>query len=357
MADGTAVSTERREEYRRFVGRKITFILSSLFLLVIIFGVAASIGSSETTIWEAYSAFLHRFFPDHFTTSWGADTIVWNIRLPRIILGILAGTSFGVAGAVMQGVLRNPLASPYTLGISAGAAFGASIAILLGFGFVGGEYLVIGNAFVFAMLCSFVIIGLAGRKGATPETMILAGIAILYVFSACTSLLQYFADPDAVKDVVFWTVGSLGRASWSAVYILGIVVVICLPFLLIKSWDLNAMTAGDEAAQSMGVNVKRTRIVTISLASLLVASTVAFTGTIGFIGLVAPHITRIAIGGDNRFLLPASCLVGAIFLLAADTVARNIIAPTIIPVGIMTAFMGGPLFLYLIMKRRRREYF
>ena len=206
------------------------------------------------------------------------------------------------------------------------------------------------------MLCSFVIIGLASRKGAAPETMILAGIAILYIFSACTSLLQYFADPDAVKDVVFWTVGSLGRASWTAIYILAPVVAICVPLLILKSWDLNVISTGDETAQSIGVNVKRTRIFNISLASLLVATTVAFTGTIGFIGLVAPHVTRIIIGGDNRFLLPSSCLVGAIFLLGADTVSRIIIAPTIIPVGIMTAFLGGPLFLYLIMKRKG-EYF
>jgi iron complex transport system permease protein len=186
--------------------------------------------------------------------------------------------------------------------------------------------------------------------------MILAGIAILYIFSASTTLLQYFGEEEAVVQSVFWMVGDLDRASWSKVMMAGIVVVACVPLLMIKSWDLNVLAAGDETAQSMGVNVKYIRIFTMTLVSLMVASIVCFTGTIGFIGLVAPHITRIAIGGDNRFLIPASGLLGAVFLVGADIVARNIMAPVIIPVGVITAFMGGPLFLYLIM-RRRREYF
>jgi iron complex transport system permease protein len=356
MTGGTETRTDKRKEYKLFIGRKVTFIISCTLLLIFLFGIAASIGSSDMTIFKAYAAFLQRFFPEYIEYSWAAHTIVWNIRLPRILLGILAGISFGVTGALMQSVLRNPLASPYTLGVSAGAAFGASIGILLGFGVVGGEYMIIVNAFIFAMLSSLVIISLAGKKGATPETMILSGIAILYIFSACTSLLQYFGNPEAVKDVVFWTVGSLGKASWNAVCFLFIVNAICIPILLIKSWDLNVIASGDETARSIGVNVKRVRIVTLLVASFLVASTVSFTGTIGFIGLVAPHIARIFVGGDNRYLLPSSCLVGAVFLLAADTASRTIIAPTIIPVGITTAFIGGPLFMYLIMKRRR-EYF
>ncbi|MEA1864460.1 MAG: iron ABC transporter permease [Euryarchaeota archaeon] len=348
--------SEIEKEYRKYIGRKVTFILSSLIFLLFIFGIAGSLGSADITIWDAYSTFLHRFFPDHFHTSWLAETCVWNLRLPRIILGTIAGIGLAISGSVMQSVLKNPLASPYTLGISAGAGFGASLAIISGAGLIGGEYLIIGNAFVFSMLCSFIIIGLASRRGATPETMILAGIAILYIFSASTTLLQYFGEEDAVVQSVFWMVGDLDRASWSKITMAGIVVAICIPLLMIKSWDLNVLAAGDEAAQSMGVNVKRIRIFTMTLVSLLVASIVCFTGTISFIGLVAPHITRIAIGGDNRFLLPASGLIGAILLVGADIVARNIIAPIIIPAGVITAFMGGPLFLYLIMKRRR-EYF
>ena len=288
-------------------------------------------------------------------SSWLADVCVWNLRLPRILLGILAGIGLGLAGAVMQGILRNPLASPYTLGISSGAGFGASLAILAGAGFVGGKYLIIGNAFVFALLVSFIILALSSRKGATPETMILAGIAMMYLFSAMTTILQYFGEAEAVKEAVFWMVGDLNRASWPVLTLVAGALACCTPLLMMRSWDLNVMGAGDETAKSLGVNVKRTRIVTMVVSTLLVATIVCFTGTIGFIGLVAPHMTRLAIGGDNRYVLPVSGLLGAVILISADLVARRIIAPVILPVGAVTAFMGAPLFLYLIM-RRRREY-
>jgi iron complex transport system permease protein len=288
-------------------------------------------------------------------STWLADICVWNLRLPRIFLGIVAGFGLGVAGCVMQAVLRNPLASPYTLGISSGAGFGASLAILAGAGIVGGKYLVIGNAFIFALLVSFIILGLSSRKGATPETMILAGIAMMYLFGAMTTILQYFGDADAVKEAVFWMVGDLSRASWSVVTVVSVAIALCTPYLMAKSWDLNVMGAGDETAKSLGVNVKRTRVITMVVSTVMVATIVCFTGTIGFIGLVAPHMTRLAIGGDNRYVLPVSGLLGAVILITADLVARRIIAPIILPVGAVTAFMGAPLFLYLIM-RRRREY-
>lgn len=342
-----------RNEYKRFIGRKISFILFSLLLLALVSGIAASLGSADITILEAYSAFLHRFFPNYFHTSWLAEICVWDLRLPRIFLGIIAGASLAVGGVVMQVILKNPLASPYTLGISAGAGFGASLAIIAGAGFVGGVYLMIGNAFIFAMLCSFIIIIFASGREATPETLILVGIAILYIFSAATTLLQYFGEEERVVESLFWMVGGLDRASWDKIFISGIILVCCLSILMMKSWDLNVMIAGDEVAKSVGVDVNRIRIFALSITSLMVASVICFTGTIGFIGLVAPHITRMVIGGDVRFLLPASSIVGAVLLLGADILARNIIPPVIIPVGVITACMGGPLLLYLVMKRRR----
>jgi len=351
----TVTKEEVKEQYNKFVGRKIFFIFFFSVLIIIISGISTSLGSANISIWEAYSAILHKFFPDYFESSWLSDVCVWNLRLPRILLGIVAGFGLGIAGAVMQAILRNPLASPYTLGISSGAGFGASLAILAGAGIVGGDYLVIGNAFVFALLCSFIILGLSSRKGATPETMILAGIAMMYLFGAMTTILQYFGEAEAVKEAVFWMVGDLDRSSWPKLTLITGALACCIPLLMMKSWDLNVMGAGDETATSLGVNVKRTRIVTMVVATLLVACIVCFTGTIGFIGLVAPHLTRLAIGGDNRYVLPVSGLLGAILLISADLVARRIIAPVILPVGAVTAFMGAPLFLYMIMKRRR-EY-
>ncbi|MCW7080335.1 MAG: iron ABC transporter permease [Candidatus Methanospirare jalkutatii] len=360
-----AVKTvEIMEEYRRFIGRKVAFIISCVVLIFILAGISATLGSYPITVTEVYSIIFRCLFQSPETTK---EVIVWDLRLPRILMGILAGTGLAIAGTIMQAILRNPLASPFTLGISAGAGFGAALAILLGAGLVGGKYLIIGNAFIFALIPTFVIIGLTRFRRATPETMILAGIALLYIFSAATTLLMYFGEAEAVKEAYFWMVGSLGKSSWeqlifqlklgSASIIMPgavpAVLIVCIIPLMLKSWDLNVMSAGDETAKSLGVNVEQTRIFVLILASLMTAAIVSFTGTIGFIGLVAPHMCRIVIGADNRFLIPASGLLGGALLLAADTAARTIMAPVILPVGVLTAFMGGPLFLYLILRRRK----
>jgi len=360
-----AVKTvEIMEEYRRFIGRKVAFIVSCVVLIFILAGVSATLGSYPITVTEVYSIIFRCLFQSPETTK---EVIVWDLRLPRILMGILAGTGLAIAGTIMQAILRNPLASPFTLGISAGAGFGAALAILLGAGLVGGKYLIIGNAFIFALIPTFVIIGLTRFRRATPETMILAGIALLYIFSAATTLLMYFGEAEAVKEAYFWMVGSLGKSSWeqlifqlkldSASIIMPgavpAVLIVCIIPLMLKSWDLNVMSAGDETAKSLGVNVEQTRIFVLILASLMTAAIVSFTGTIGFVGLVAPHMCRIVIGADNRFLIPASGLLGGALLLAADTAARTIMAPVILPVGVLTAFMGGPLFLYLILRRRK----
>ena len=344
---------EIKEQYKKFIGRKVLFILFCIILIFIIAGVAATLGSYHITVMEVYSIIWHGLFQNAETTK---EIVVWNLRLPRILMGILAGIGLGIAGAMMQGILRNPLASPFTLGIASGAGFGAALAILLGAGIIAGgsgQYLIIGNAFVFSLIPTFVILGLTRYKRATPETMILSGIAMLYICSAATTLLMYFAESEAVKAAYFWMVGSLGKASWDAILPVFILLAGCVPFLMWKSWDINVMGAGDETAKSLGVNVERSRIIILVIASLMSAGIICFTGTIGFIGLVAPHMCRMVIGGDNRFLIPASGLFGAALLLAADTIARTIIAPVILPVGVITAFMGGPLFLYLIMRKRK----
>ena len=340
------------EEYSSFVGRKVLVLIVLFVLIIFLIGIATTLGVIELSVWEVYSVILHRIFPGHFQVTEVADQVVWNIRLPRILFGVLGGMGLGVTGAVMQVVLKNPLASPYTLGISSAAGFGAALAIIMGYGFLG-NYLIAGNAFLCAFVSSMVIVGVAKHKGATPEIMILTGITIMYFFSACTTLLEYFADPEAVKGVVFWMVGSLSKASWEKLLVLSCVMAICLPILIWKSWDLNIMSSGDETAKSLGVEVNKLRNFSMIICSLMVASIVAFTGTIGFIGLVAPHITRMIIGGDNKFVLPCSALLGGLLLAGADVVAQNIIPPVILPIGVMTSFMGIPLFLYLIMRRRR----
>jgi iron complex transport system permease protein len=347
-----ATTEDVEAEYTKFMGRKSLFIILLIFMTVSLIGVATTLGVIDLTVIEVYSTILDRFLPTHTEISEIAQKVVWDIRLPRILFGVLAGMGLGIAGAVMQVVLKNPLASPYTLGIASSAGFGAALAIILGHGFLG-NYLIAGNAFVFSLLSSMIIVGIARHKGATPEIMILSGIALMYLFSAVTTLLEFFADPDAVKEVVFWMVGSLARASWDKLTVLFSVLVICIPILIWKSWDYDVIGSGDETAKGLGVNVDRVRTVSMLLASLIVGSIVAFTGTIGFIGLVSPHITRMIIGGDNRFVLPGSALVGGLLLAGADVAAQHIIPPVILPIGVVTAFMGIPLFFYLIMMRRR----
>lgn len=347
------------EQYEKFVGKKMLTVFSLLILIILLSGLATTAGTAKVTFWEVYSTFLHKFFPNYFSTTWFADVVVWDMRLPRIVLGILAGMGLAIAGAVMQAILKNPLASPYTLGISSAAGFGAAVAIILGshFVWINGRYLIIISAFIFALLATFFVYSLATYKGATPETMILAGIALMYLFSAMLSLLQYlFASEKAIAEVVFWMFGSLGKATWEINGIVFITLVISIPILILKSWDLNVMTAGDETAKGLGVKVKQIRMICFALSSIMTACIICFTGIIGFVGLVSPHMCRMVIGGDNRFLIPASGLVGAVLLLGSDLVARTIIEPVIIPVGIMTSFMGVPLFLYLMMNRKR-EYF
>jgi len=344
-----------QKEHSKLMGLKILLIIILPIVIFVIAGISAALGSADITIWESYAAILHKLVPEYFESSWLADICVWHLRLPRIVWGVIAGFSLGIAGCAMQAILRNPLASPFTLGISSGAGFGVSLAVVLNLGVFGGMYLIIGNAFIFAMLCSCFILGLASIKGATAEMMILAGIALNYMFNALSQVFKYFASDQDLQTMSFWGMGDLGRFSWSEIQLVLIIVVICTVVLLKKAWDLNVMTVGDDTAKSLGVDSARLRIIVMLTSSLLIAAIVSFTGFIGFVGLVGPHMARMIVGGDHRFLLPTSGLLGSVILVGSDTVARRIIAPVILPVGTTTAILGVPFFLYLILKRRR-EY-
>jgi len=345
-----------RQEYAHLTEKRALFITGLIVILASLAGVAVTLGSAGLSVADSYRAVLAGLFPDAVDLpdrmiESNAVGIVWGWRLHRVLFAVVAGFGLAIAGSVMQGVLRNPLASPFTLGIASAASCGASVAIILGTGLISGSLLIIGNAFLFAMLASAAIYGMARLRGMGSETLILAGIALMYLFSAVTSLLQYLGTADKVQEVVFWMFGSLDKSTWPKLGIVTVVVVAVVPFLLWRAWDLNALAEGDEVAASLGVPVERSMAGFMLAASLITAVIICFTGTIGFIGLVAPHITRMVIGTDHRTLLPASGLVGAVLLLGADCLARTAIPGTIIPVGIMTAFLGIPFFLYLFMRR------
>lgn len=279
--------------------------------------------------------------------------ILLNIRLPRVVFATIGGLGLAICGTVMQAVLRNALASSYTLGVSAGAGFGAALAIGFGMGIWGGKYIIVGNAFVFGMASMSLVYGIARLKGAGAGTLILAGIAISYLFSALIALVKYVVQHEVLAGIVFWLLGGLHLANWENVTILlPLVIIPSLALILKYPWDLNAISSGDEVAVSLGVDPERTRIIVLILAALITSSVVAFSGVIGFVCLVGPHMARMLIGSDHRFLLPFSCLTGAILLLGADTLGRTIIQPTELPVGIVTALLGVPFFLHLLLRSR-----
>ena len=345
--------------YRNFLIKRRLFLLLVFILLIVFAIIGITFGS------------VHISLPDIFKVITGTATelnrqIIINIRLPRVLSAILAGMALSVAGAAMQSILRNPLGSPFTLGISNAAAFGAAVAVVI-FGagtmrsstsdavLINNPYLISICAFTASMGATIIILLVSKIRGANPETMILTGIMSGSLFMAGTTALQFFADDVEISAIVFWTFGDLGRAGWREFWVMLLVVVPTLFYFIHNRWNYNSLDVGDETASSLGVKVERVRIWGMLIASLSTAIAVSFFGIIAFVGLVVPHIVRSIIGTDERFLIPASALFGGLFLLISDTVARTIISPIVLPVGILTSFIGAPLFLFLLIHRKRRK--
>jgi iron complex transport system permease protein len=282
------------------------------------------------------------------------DAIVRDLRLPIALMAAVVGAALGVSGAVIQTILNNPLGSSYTLGISAGAGFGAALMILFGGALPLPETWAVPIAsFAFAGLACALVAGVGRMRGATPELLVLAGIACLFLFQALLALLQFLASPEALQQIVFWLFGSLSRASLPKVGIVALVLAMVLPMLLADAWRFTALTLGDERAGALGVRVERLRLRAFVAVSLLTGAAVAFVGTIGFIGLVAPHIARMLVGEDQRHLLPASAVLGALLLSAASVASKLILPGTLFPIGIVTALIGVPFFVWLILSTGR----
>jgi iron complex transport system permease protein len=340
------------ELYSRYTRRKHLFIISLVLLILLLAGIAATVGTAGISVADVYASLLGKVFPAGIEGNPVADLCLWKLRLPRICMAVCAGIALGSVGAVMQSIMKNPLADPYMMGIQSAAGFGASVAIICGSGIIGGYYLVVGNAFLFSLVAVGVIVLLSEMRGATAETMILNGIAVMFFFTAMTTFIQYFAEAETVKSAMFWAVGDLGRITRGDFIIVVPLVICCFVVLFLRASDLNILSAGDETAKSLGIQVRKVRLILMIISSLLVSGVVCFTGAIGFVGLVSPHITRMIIGGDNRFVLPAAGMVGAVLLIISDTIARTVLSPAVVPVGVITAFLGVPFFVYLIMVRK-----
>lgn len=304
------------------------------------------------------------------------NIVVWNIRMPRIVAAIVAGWCLGLSGAVMQCLLKNPLASPFTLEISQGAAFGVAFAIVV-LGAGGAEisaghtgavqttsaagpitirniYSVTSCAFLGALLGTAIILALVRLKKMAAESIILPGVALSSLFVSGTILVQYFATEFEIASVVFWTFGDVGRSNWREIGVMSAATLAVTAYFLLKRWDLNALYAGEDVARSLGVEVDRSRLVGMFLTAIISALVTAFLGVIAFLGLLAPHIGRRLVGGDHRFLIPHSCIIGSLLLLIADTLSRSLVGSGTLPVGVLTSFMGAPLFLYLLVRGNTR---
>ena len=352
--DGSIGST--RAAHALTVWRKTLFLVGLAGLLILASSAIITLGQVPMTVPDVYRTLVNRLVPGLYSIDPLIDHVVWQIRLPLISGAILAGFGLGACGCVMQAVLKNPMASPFTLGISSGAHFGVSLAAVFGVTILDGPYFLVGNAFVCALFCSALIIALSTLKGATSETLILAGIAVNYLFQAANQLFSYIATDDQRTVMSTWGMGSLNDLNWHSMLFLGVVSAVCVPLLYSRAWDLNLMTVGDESAKSMGVEANRIRVLIMAVASLLVAAIVSFIGVIGFIGLVAPHIGRIILGNDHRYLIPAAGGIGGALLLIANAVSMNLLQSVVIPTGIIMSMIGVPLFMYLILKGKRREF-
>jgi iron complex transport system permease protein len=347
------------EDYLLYIRRKSFWIMGGVVVLFLLLLVSISVGAVGIPISDVVLTLLGQ----NVSHKW--DAIIWNIRLPQALTAVVAGAGLGVAGAAMQSILRNPLGSPFTLGISNAGAFGAALSIiLLGTGqmhssvanavTISNPYLTTLIAFLFCLIATGVILIISRLRGASPEVMILTGVALSSVFTAGTMFLQYFASDTQLAAVVFWTFGDVSRANWQELGLIAAIVVIVSVFFIGNRWNYNAIDAGDETAKGLGVHVERTRLLGMVAGALVTAVIVSFLGVIGFVGLVCPHMARRIVGDDQRYLVPNACISGCVLLLASDTAARLVVAPYVLPVAVLTAFMGAPVFIYLLMRGYRR---
>jgi iron complex transport system permease protein len=335
-------------QHRRAVGRKLALICGLALLLLAGITLDVMTGPAGLSFREILNGL--------FGASGTDDTlriIVWQVRLPTALLAVLIGAGLSLAGAEMQTILANPLASPFTLGVSSAAAFGAAIAIILGITvpFVPAAMAVPTNAFIMAFGSAMLIQGFAAAQGGAAS-LVLFGIALVFGFNALVAVLQFIAPADSLQQLVFWTMGSLNRADMVSVGAMAIVLALVAPFSLRAAWALTLLLLGEERARSLGVDLERLRFACLLRASLLAAVAVSFAGTIGFVGLVGPHIARLLVGEDHRFFLPAAILSGAVVMSFASVAAKLIIPGVLMPIGIVTSLIGLPFFVALLVAGR-----
>lgn len=351
---GSGSDLER--EYSRSVWLKVVFIVACCIAVFAVGGLALSMGERSIPFMHVYElAWDHLCGAtyEYDSPGWWDDFIVWEIRMPRIVMGVVAGASLSLGGVIMQGMMKNPLADPYTTGISSGACFGAVAAVVVGttFSAVAEDYAIVTNAFIGSLVPALLVIAISSRVRASPVTMILAGTAISYMFNALTTIIMVAADESKLAAAYAWQVGSLGDAVWDQIPFMAVVSLIGMIVMMLMASRLNLLLLGDEGAHSLGLDVQGFRKLCLVILAFMTASIVSFTGIIGFVGLIVPHAARFFIGSDNRYLIPASMALGSLVMISADLVAR-LISKGSIPVGIVMSFAGGFVFLLLVMNMK-----
>lgn len=358
-----AVIEDIGEAYRHERSKKIMFIVVMILISVFFFFYTLGVGTYHISTSDAIGVFFDHILgrepdPDD-PVALDNDYYVWGPkigRVPRAIGAVVAGIGLAIGGVIMQNLLRNPLAEPYTMGISSGAAFGATLSIGLGISivpFVSGEYATMANAFVLSLVPLAIIVVISLFRQVTPVVMILIGIAIMYLFSSISQVVMVTSSSETMQNIYMWNIGTLQRFNWERLPITSIVVIALSIILYLCSSRLDIMYAGDRSAKSLGLRVNGFRIGVLVVTSFLTAAIVCTTGAIGFVGLVAPHIARIFVGSSNRYLIPASASFGVAFLLIADTIAKF---TGTLPVGVISSLVGGPLFLYILITQRKRAW-
>lgn len=327
-------------------------------LLLVSVVVSLSMGTARLPLTEVWGILWQQLplVGDWVTPDWpiSSEQIILKVRLPRVLLAILVGSCLSLAGAGFQGVLRNPLADPYTLGVASGSAVGASVVILFGLQVVLGQWSIPIAAFATGLLSLIIVLRLARINGKFQlETLILSGVVIQAFLGSLVSFMVSLSD-QVINEIVFWLMGSLTMRGWSFTFMLVPYLIVGLVVLLSYGRTLNLFSLGERQAEHLGVNVARTRLIVLIVSTLITAAAVSVAGTIGFVGLVVPHLVRLMVGADYRILLPITAIFGGIYVLWADTLARMLLSPTEIPLGVITAFLGAPFFAYLLRKNKKR---
>lgn len=334
-------------DYRKNEIRSTGFLVLLVVILLISVLLSLRAGSYNTPIVELIKGIFGK------SADKKINLVIRNNRMPRICTAIIAGAGLGLAGCILQAILHNPLASASTLGVSQGATFGAAFAIVT-LNLTGTLGITVWS-FVGSVAVAVIILGLSRFKQISPEGIVLAGVAISSMLGGATTLIQYFANEIQLANLVFWTFGDLGSTKWSDLRIMGLSVLVLLAYCYLHRWDYNALLNGEETATSLGINVQQLTLVNMVLCCLTCSIIVSHIGLINFIGLVAPHIVRMVVGNNHVYLIPGSVLAGASLLLLGDLFARVAIMPIILPIGAITSFLGGPLFLYLLFKGGRQK--